>query len=195
MVYFCWPRHHPIPNCTMHFEIPVSCTEPAISCLDNMSSLDWRAQHSRMNVTRMLQLSKSEKIGKIEHFGAGNSFKCNRQSTCYIHGYKESESLWFRVTGSSLNNGNGMGELVGSTGLADAPNANSSSSSELGNVESASLTIAERRCVRLLIGTILIVVRVFVGEKSMPISDKVLSSFSLTTVCKLIWQNILFECN
>lgn len=102
----------------------------------------------------------------------------------YIHGYKESESLWLRVTGSSLNNGRGIGELVGSTGLADAPNANanSSSSNEFGKVESASLTIAERRCIRLLIGTILIVVWFFVDEKSMPISDKVLSSLSLITV-------------
>lgn len=79
-----------------------------------------------------------------------------------------------------------MGELVGSTGLADAPSANSSSSNELGNVESASLTIAERRCTKLLIGTNLIVVR-FVDEKSMPISDNVLSS------CSLI-KTYSFEC-
>lgn len=88
------------------------------------------------------------------------------------------------MTGSSLNSGRGIGELVGSTGLADAPSANSSSSNELGNVESASLTIAERRCTELLIGTNLIVVRVFDDEKSMPISDKVLSSFSLIRVYK-----------
>lgn len=82
---------------------------------------------------------------------------------------------------SRLNNGIGIGELVASTGLADAPSANSSSSNGFGNVESASLTIADRRCTELLIGTNLIVVRVF-DEKSMPISDKVLSSFSLIKI-------------
>lgn len=72
--------------------------------------------------------------------------------------------------------------MSGSTGLADAPNTRSSSSIGFGNVESALLTMAERRCIFVLIGTNLIVVRFFDDEKSMPISDSVLSSCSLINV-------------
>lgn len=89
--------------------------------------------------------------------------------------------------GSSLNSGNGIGELFVSTGLADAPRANSSSSSGLVTVESASLvlTMAERRCVKLLEdgGTNFNVVR-FDDWKSMPISDNDFISCSVITVWK-----------
>lgn len=83
-----------------------------------------------------------------------------------------------------LKSGNGIGELVCSTGfgLSDVPNANSSSPIELGNAESASAAIADLRCIFELLGTNLIVVRSLFDEKSMPISDNVLSSSPFNNV-------------
>lgn len=101
------------------------------------------------------------------------------------HGKRLIVSLWLVDVASSLNSGNGMGELFASTGLADAPRANSSSSSEFEMVESASLVLmmADRRCVRLFddAGTNLSVVR-FDDVKSMPTSDNVFSSCSAITI-------------
>lgn len=102
-------------------------------------------------------------------------------------------SVWVVDVGSSLNSGNGIGELFVSTGLAEAPRANSSSSRGLVTVESASpvLTMAERRCVKLLDdgGTNFNVVR-FVDVKSMPTSDNVFISCSVITIWKSTrWKN------
>lgn len=83
---------------------------------------------------------------------------------------------------SSPNSGNGIGELF-AIGLADAPSANSSSSSEFVTVESASLVMAERRCDRLFDdgGTKFNVVR-FDDVKSIPTSDSVFNSCPVITI-------------
>lgn len=177
--YFCWDRCHRIPNCTGRCGTLASCTGLAANCLNSRSSPGWRDQRNRMTIaSKTLKRKPKNKLIRFNGWSGWCGGGC-------LHGYRLIVSLWLVDVASSLNSGNGIGELFASTGLAEAPRANSSSSSGFVTVESASLvfTRAERRCVKLFDdgGTNFNVVR-FDDVKSMPTSDNVFCSCSVITI-------------